>query len=106
MTQRDDIGREVRRGFRIGNSCTPMVDSCQCMAKPIQYCKVKKIKINKLLKTRKQQVKYVDEIIILLKGSFQLFLIVKEIIFYKVPEVPINKVLNFISVLPLVKWVI
>ena len=21
--------------------CTPMVDSCQCMAKPIQYCKVK-----------------------------------------------------------------
>ena len=56
-----------------------------------------------LLKTRKQQVKYVDEIVILLKGSFQLFLIVKEIIFYKVPEVSINKVLNFISVLPLVK---
>ena len=28
-------------GFMFGNSCTPMVDSCQCMAKPIQYCKVK-----------------------------------------------------------------
>ena len=28
-------------GFRVGNSCTPVVDSCQCMAKPIQYCKVK-----------------------------------------------------------------
>ena len=27
--------------FMFGNSCTPMVDSCQCMAKPIQYCKVK-----------------------------------------------------------------
>ena len=27
-------------GFRMGNTCTPMVDSCQCMAKPIQYCKV------------------------------------------------------------------
>ena len=25
----------------IGNSCTPMADSCQCMAKPIQYCKAK-----------------------------------------------------------------
>ena len=25
--------------FRIGNTCTPMADSC-CMAKPIQYCKV------------------------------------------------------------------
>ena len=28
-------------GFRIGNTCTPMADSCQCMGKPIQYCKVK-----------------------------------------------------------------
>ena len=29
-------------GFRMGNTCTLVVDSCQCMAKPIQYCKVKK----------------------------------------------------------------
>ena len=29
-------------GFRMGNTCTPVADSCQCMAKPIQYCKVKK----------------------------------------------------------------
>ena len=28
----------------MGNACTPMADSCQCMAKPIQYCKVKKKK--------------------------------------------------------------
>ena len=48
VTQRDDMGREVGGGFRIGNSCTPVADSCQCMAKPIQYCKVKvKIKIKK-----------------------------------------------------------
>ena len=40
MTQRDGMGREVRGGFRIGNTCTPVPDSCQCMAKPIQYCKV------------------------------------------------------------------
>ena len=26
---------------RWGNTCTPMEDSSQCMAKPIQYCKVK-----------------------------------------------------------------
>ena len=44
MTQRDDMGREVEGRFRVGNSCTPVVDSCQCMAKPIQYCKVKKKK--------------------------------------------------------------
>ena len=41
MIQRDDMGWEVGGGFRIGNSCTPVVDSCQCMAKPIQYCKIK-----------------------------------------------------------------
>ena len=22
------------RGFRMGDTCTPMTDSCQCMAKP------------------------------------------------------------------------
>ena len=27
-------------GFRMGNTSTPLVDPCQCMAKPIQYCKV------------------------------------------------------------------
>ena len=38
MTQRDGMGREVGRKFRMGNTCTPMVDSFQCMAKPLQYC--------------------------------------------------------------------
>ena len=28
----------------MGNTCIPVVDSCWCMAKPIQYCKVKKKK--------------------------------------------------------------
>ena len=37
----DPEGWEVGGGFRMGNTCTPMVDSSQCMAKPIQYCKVK-----------------------------------------------------------------
>ena len=44
MTQRDGMGREVGEGFRIGDTCTPVADSCWCMAKSIQYCKVKKIK--------------------------------------------------------------
>ena len=42
ITQRDGIGREVGGGFRMGNTCTPMVDSYQCMTEPIQYCKIKK----------------------------------------------------------------
>ena len=33
MTQRDVMGREVGGGFMFGNACTPVVDSCQCMAK-------------------------------------------------------------------------
>ena len=33
MTLRDGIGREVEVGFRMGNTCTPMAESCQCMAK-------------------------------------------------------------------------
>ena len=28
MTQRDDMGREEGGGFRMGNTCTPMEDSC------------------------------------------------------------------------------
>ena len=28
------------RGFRMGNTCTLTDDSCQRMAKPVQYCKV------------------------------------------------------------------
>ena len=28
MTQRDDMGREVGAGFRMGNTCTPVADAC------------------------------------------------------------------------------
>ena len=34
MTLRDGMGREVEGRVRMGNTCTPMADSCQCMAKP------------------------------------------------------------------------
>ena len=34
--------REEGGGFRMGNTCIPVVDSFRYMAKPIQYCKVKK----------------------------------------------------------------
>ena len=33
-------GEGGRRGVQDGDTCTLMVDSCQCMAKPLQYCKV------------------------------------------------------------------
>jgi len=33
MTLRDRMGRETGEGFRMGNTCTPIADSCECMAK-------------------------------------------------------------------------
>ena len=32
MTLRDGTGREEGGGFRMGDTCTPMADSSQCMA--------------------------------------------------------------------------
>ena len=32
--------REVGGGIGMGNTCKSMADSCQCMTKPLQYCKV------------------------------------------------------------------
>ena len=40
MTLRDGMGREVGGRVRMGNTSTPMADSCECIAKPPQYCKV------------------------------------------------------------------
>ena len=40
MTQRDGMGMEEGGGFRMGNTCIPVADSFQYLAKPIQYCKV------------------------------------------------------------------
>ena len=34
MTLRDGMGKEVGGKVRMGNTCTPMADSCECMAKP------------------------------------------------------------------------
>ena len=33
MKSRDGLEREVGEGFRMGNTCISMADSCQCMAK-------------------------------------------------------------------------
>ena len=53
MTQRDGMWREVGGGFRMGNTCTSVADSCQYMAKPLQYCKIislQQTKINEIKK--------------------------------------------------------
>ena len=56
MTQRDAMGRDVGGGFRMGNTCIPMADSCRCMAKPIQYCNQPPIKINKFILKKNSKI--------------------------------------------------
>ena len=41
ITQRDGMGKKVKGGFRMGNTCTPVAHSCQCMAKPREKKKKK-----------------------------------------------------------------
>ena len=45
-------GEGCGRRFRMGNTCIPVADSWQCMAKPLQYCKVISLKLINLLKNK------------------------------------------------------
>ena len=47
-TQRDGMEREAGEGIGMGNTCKSMADSCQCMAKPPQYCKVISLQLIKI----------------------------------------------------------
>ena len=49
MTQRDGMGRDMGGGFRMGNTCTIMADSYQCMAKNTKKKKAFKSKKNKCI---------------------------------------------------------
>ena len=49
------MGREVGEEFTMGNTCTPMDDSCECMAKPPKYCKVISLQLKKK-KEKKTQI--------------------------------------------------
>ena len=43
------MGREVGGGFRMGNTCKTMADSCQLWQKPLQYCKVISLQLIKII---------------------------------------------------------
>ena len=51
------IKKEAKE-IRMGNTCNSMADSCQCMTKPTQYCKVislQLIKINEKKKGKREK---------------------------------------------------
>ena len=54
-TQRDRAEREVGGGIGMGNTCKTMADSCQCMQKPLQYCKVISLQLIKKQKKKKRR---------------------------------------------------
>ena len=60
MTQRDGMVREVGGVFRMGNTCTPVADSCQCMAKPLQYWKLISLQLNKFILKIISDVEYLS----------------------------------------------
>ena len=41
VEERDGVGWRWEGGFRVAGSCAPEADSCQGVAEPMQYCKVK-----------------------------------------------------------------
>ena len=49
MTLRDGMGREVGEGFRMGDTCTPVAICVDVWGKPLQYCKVISLQLNKLI---------------------------------------------------------
>ena len=52
-TQRDQVEREVGGGIGMGNTCKSTADSCQCMTKPLQYCKVISLQLIKINEKKK-----------------------------------------------------
>ena len=48
------MGRVEGGEFTMGNTCIPVADSCWCMAKPIQYCKVISFQLNKFILKKKK----------------------------------------------------
>ena len=56
------------RGFRMGNTCTPVVDSCQCMAKPIKYCKVISLQLKEINLYFLKKITYFDHFIYAFHG--------------------------------------
>ena len=63
-TQRDGMGREIGGGIGMGNTCKSMADIRQCMAKPLQYCKVISLQLIKI--NEKKRILLVLNVIVII----------------------------------------
>ena len=48
MTQRDQMGRELGGGIRMGNTCKSIAIHVNVWQKPLQYCKVISLELIKI----------------------------------------------------------
>ena len=48
------MGKEAGEGIGMGNTCKSMADSCQCMQKPLQYCKVISLQVIEIIGGKKR----------------------------------------------------
>ena len=55
----------------MGNTCKSMANSCQCMTKTLQYCKVISLQLIKINETNKKHESYIP---MFLGKVFQIFL--------------------------------
>ena len=54
-SQRDRVEREVGEGMGMGNTCKSMANSCQCMMKPLQYCKVISLQLIRIKEKKRKE---------------------------------------------------
>ena len=72
-TQKDGMEKEVGGGIGMRNTCKSMADSCQCMAKTIQYCKVISLQLIKINEKKKRQC-FIPQLILGDKSKHRFFL--------------------------------
>ena len=53
------MGREVGMWIKVGNTCKSMADSCQCMAKALQYYKVISPQLIKINRKKKKVLQHI-----------------------------------------------
>ena len=76
------MGREEGGGFRMGNTWIPVADSFRYLAKPIQYCKVKKKKKKKQHSMISSGIWAVSMFLDIISQA-KLFSLLKEITFFE-----------------------
>ena len=75
--------REVGGGIGMGNTCKSMANSCQCMTKPLQYCKVISLQLIKI-KDKKEKKTIIKKITKSIRNIYEVCFKNRVFFFFKV----------------------